>query len=72
MTRFYRHWGLTIHHAQSWTARGLAGLSGDGTDAGTTIRIHKPLPVGRGRIGVVNYVRLMRALPAATYQVCHR
>lgn len=113
-TRYYRHWGLTLHHAQSWTVRGLAGLMrsrgplllsvlwnvdrytrrdpnhpgrtlgssghyvvlsglrGDGTEAGTTVRIHDPLPVGSGRIGVNNYARLMRLLPAATYQVCHR
>jgi hypothetical protein len=50
----------------------FAGMRGDGTANGTTLRIYDPLPVGSGSIYSVNYGDLMRRLPAATYQLFQR
>lgn len=50
----------------------LAGIRGDGNANSTTIRIYNPLPQGRGNIVSLNYGKLMRLLPAATYQLFQR
>jgi hypothetical protein len=47
----------------------FAGIRGDGTPEGTTIRVYDPLPQGRGSVYPVIYGPLMRRLPAATYQL---
>jgi hypothetical protein len=50
----------------------LAGIRGDGTESGTTVLIYNPLPVGRGTVESINYMRLMRSYPAFTYQIYYR
>jgi hypothetical protein len=50
----------------------FAGMRGDGTADGSTLRVYDPLPVGSGSIYSVNYGDLMRRLPAATYQLFQR
>ncbi len=47
----------------------IAGIRGDGTSLGTTLRIYDPLPVNRGRIKSYGYYRLMHGIPALTYQL---
>jgi hypothetical protein len=114
------YYGLTMHHAQSWSPSGLAaimqrgpvmcnvlwnirgyltrtppspepvlpwvgsnshwvvfaGIRGDGTIEGTTIRIYDPLPgelpKARGHIYSLIYGPLVKRLPGATYQLFHR
>lgn len=50
----------------------LAGIRGDGTAAGTTIRLYDPLPPPQGGVTSVNYALLIRNLPALTYQILQR
>ena len=104
--RFADSYRLTLMHAMSWTAEGLAsllsghgplmmnllwnapsfmagqgssghmliiaGIRGDGTEDGTTIRIYDPWPVGHGSIYSLSYGPLMRRLPVSTYQLYYR
>lgn len=100
--RFAEMHGLTLLHAQSWTASGLAGLlrggplmmnllwnapsyaagkgspghmmiiagiRGDGTDDGSTIRIYDPWPPNRGSIYSLSYGPFMHKMPVSTYQL---
>jgi len=66
-----------------WSVRGFvsgAGSSGHmiiiagirGTDTAATVRIYDPWPPGTGGIYSRGYARLMRDIPAATYQIYHR
>ncbi len=50
----------------------IAGLRGDGTAIGTTLRIYDPWPPNTGRIASFGYHRLMHGTPALTYQLFHR
>lgn len=50
----------------------LAGIRGDGTGDGTTIRVYNPLPVGRGAVVSVIYGPTLRQVPAMTYQLFQR
>ena len=47
----------------------FAGIRGDGTGPGTTLRLYDPLPPPQGGIRSVNYGLLIRNLPALTYQI---
>lgn len=49
-----------------------SGIRGDGTEKGTTLRIHDPWPPGRGRLRSFNYLLWMAAHPTGTYQLLHR
>jgi peptidoglycan hydrolase-like protein with peptidoglycan-binding domain len=49
-----------------------AGFRGDGTEAGSTLRLHDPWPPMRGHIGSFGYLDWMRDHPAGTYQIMHR
>lgn len=102
---YARHFGLRMHHPQSWTAQGLAnilragpvathilwnipgyvsgqgssghfaviaGIRGDGTNAGTTLRIYDPWPPGRGNIQSFGDHKLMTGTPGLTYQLFQR
>jgi hypothetical protein len=50
----------------------IAGIRGDGTESGTTVRIYDPWPVGKGSVYSANYGRLMQRVPGFTYQIFHR
>ena len=50
----------------------FAGIRGDGSADATTIRVYDPWPPGSGAIYSVSYGRLMRNVPAATYQLYQR
>jgi len=50
----------------------IAGIRGDGTAEGTTLRIYDPWPVNRGDIQSFGYGKLMRGTPALTYQLFQR
>jgi Putative peptidoglycan binding domain/Papain-like cysteine protease AvrRpt2 len=50
----------------------FAGIRGDGTASGTTIRLYDPLPPPQGGVTSVNYALLIRNLPALTYQLLQR
>jgi len=50
----------------------LAGIRGDGSPGGSTIRIHDPWPPHRGRIYSKTYGPFMEGTPAATYQLFYR
>jgi hypothetical protein len=47
----------------------IAGIRGDGTSLGTTLRIYDPWPVNRGKISSFGYYKLMHGTPALTYQL---
>jgi hypothetical protein len=47
----------------------IAGIRGDGTELGTTLRIYDPWPPNRGKIESFGYAKLMRGIPALTYQM---
>lgn len=47
----------------------IAGIRGDGTAGGTTLRIYDPWPVNRGKISSFGYYKLMNGTPALTYQM---
>jgi peptidoglycan hydrolase-like protein with peptidoglycan-binding domain len=49
-----------------------SGIRGDGTERGTTLRIHDPWPPGRGRLRSFGYLRWMQTHPTGTYQLLHR
>lgn len=50
----------------------IAGIRGDGTEFGSTVRIVDPWPVGRGSVYSANYGRLMQRVPGFTYQIFYR
>ena len=50
----------------------IAGIRGDGTAEGTTVRIYDPWPVNIGNIRSVNYARLLKETPGQTYQLMQR
>lgn len=50
----------------------IAGIRGDGTEIGTTLRIYDPWPPTRGTIASHNYMRLMMGTPGFTYQLFQR
>lgn len=50
----------------------IAGIRGDGTESGSTVRIYDPWPPNRGNICSVNYARLMNRLPGLTFNIVHR
>jgi hypothetical protein len=50
----------------------IAGIRGDGSDEGTTIRIYDPWPIGKGSIYSLSYGPFMRKLPTSTYQLYHK
>jgi hypothetical protein len=52
--------------------RVIAGIRGDGTLDGTTLRIYDPWPPNRGAIYSRIYGPFIREVPAATYQVFYR
>jgi hypothetical protein len=47
----------------------IAGIRGDGTNAGTTIRIYDPWPVNKGSKYSLTYGPFMQKIPMGTYQV---
>jgi len=47
----------------------IAGIRGDGTDIGTTLRIYDPWPPRIGKIASFGYRKLMMGTPALTYQL---
>jgi hypothetical protein len=49
----------------------IAGIRGDGTEEGTTLRIYDPWPVGKGSKYSLTYGPFMRKMPAGTYQIFH-
>lgn len=50
----------------------IAGIRGDGTPRGTTVRIYDPWRPHVGAVYSCNYDRLMRRVPALTYQIFYR
>ena len=50
----------------------IAGIRGDGTAIGTTLRIYDPWPPNRGKIDSFGYYKLMSGTPALTYQLFQR
>jgi hypothetical protein len=52
----------------------VVGIRGDNDPSGkgTTLRIHDPWPVNRGRRRSVGYERWMRTVPTRTYRVFER
>jgi hypothetical protein len=47
----------------------IAGIRGDDTAAGTTLRIYDPWPPGQGTIRSFGYHKLMNNVPGLTYQL---
>lgn len=47
----------------------IAGIRGDGTANGTTLRIYDPWPPNQGNISSFGYQKLMGGTPAFTYQL---
>jgi len=47
----------------------FAGIRGDGTADGTTIRVYDPWPPGTGAIYSVGYGAMLRQVPTTTYQI---
>ncbi|MDH3493433.1 MAG: peptidoglycan-binding protein [Acidobacteriota bacterium] len=50
----------------------IAGIRGDGTAIGTTLRIYDPWPVNRGDVRSFGYAKLVGRVPALTYQLFQR
>jgi hypothetical protein len=50
----------------------IAGIRGDGTNAGTTLRIYDPWPPGRGNVASFGYAKLIAGTPGLTYQLFQR
>lgn len=50
----------------------IAGIRGDGTSEGTTLRIYDPWPPNQGKIHSAGYGKLMSGTPALTYQLFQR
>jgi len=47
----------------------IAGIRGDGTPIGTTLRIYDPWPPNVGQVKSFGYQKLMQGVPALTYQL---
>jgi len=47
----------------------IAGIRGDGTAKGTTLRIYDPWPTNQGRVGSFGYYKLMGNTPCYTYNL---
>jgi hypothetical protein len=52
--------------------RVIAGMRGDGTGEGTTVRLYDPWAPNVGKIESVIYGPFIRRDPASTYQIFHR
>ena len=50
----------------------IAGIRGDGSPEGTTLRIQDPLPMNRGSKYSLTYGPFMRKMPVSTYQLFHK
>jgi hypothetical protein len=50
----------------------IAGIRGDGSPEGTTLRIYDPWPVNRGSKYSLTYGPFMRKMPISTYQLYHK
>ncbi|MGD0460175.1 MAG: papain-like cysteine protease family protein [Terriglobia bacterium] len=50
----------------------IAGIRGDGTPDGTTIRIYDPWPIGKGSKYSLSYGPFMGKMPTATYQLYYK
>ncbi len=50
----------------------IAGIRGNGTATGTTLRIYDPWPPRVGKIASFGYAKLMRHTPALTYNLFQR
>lgn len=50
----------------------IAGIRGDGTAIGTTLRIYDPWPPGKGQVRSFGYQKLVGATPGLTYQIFQR
>ena len=50
----------------------IAGIRGDGSPEGTTLRIYDPLPVSRGSKYSLTYGPFIRKMPVSTYQLYHK
>ncbi|MCZ2155479.1 MAG: peptidoglycan-binding protein [Bryobacterales bacterium] len=59
-------------HGSSGHMRVVAGIRGDGTGDGTTLRIYDPWPPNRGAVYSEIYGPFIRNVPTATYQIFHR
>lgn len=64
--------GYIGRRGSSGHMRVIAGIRGDGTGDGTTLRIYDPWPPHRGEIYSRIYGPFIRQVPAATYQVFYR
>jgi hypothetical protein len=61
--------GYAARQGSSGHMRVVAGIRGDGTPGGTTLRVYDPWPPNRGNISSMIYSRLIRSTPLATYQI---
>jgi hypothetical protein len=59
-------------HGSSGHMMIIAGIRGDGTPEGTTLRIYDPLPMNRGSKYSLTYGPFMRKMPVSTYQLYHK
>jgi hypothetical protein len=50
----------------------IAGIRGDGSPEGTTLRIYDPWPMNRGSKYSLTYGPFMRKMPVSTYQLFHK
>ena len=50
----------------------IAGIRGDGTPEGSTLRIYDPWPLNRGSKYSLTYGPFMRKMPASTYQLYYK
>jgi len=64
--------GYTSRQGSSGHMRIVAGIRGDGTPEGTTIRVYDPWPPNRGDISSKIYSTFITRTPLATYQILHR
>ena len=64
--------GYVARRGSSGHMRVVAGIRGDGTGDGTTLRIYDPWPPNQGEIYSRIYGPFIRQVPAATYQVFYR
>ncbi len=69
--------GYTTRQGSGWVGssghmRIFAGIRGDGTADGTTIRVYDPWPPGKGAIYSVSYGSMIAQVPTTTYQIYYR
>jgi len=50
----------------------LGDIRGDGTEAGTTVRVYDPLPVNQGQIFRWGYKNLVQQFPGMSYQLLQK